>query len=200
MLTDSRRFVQWVAGFISVDVAGCNEAGESGETTATRTSTGTDSLEASPMIIPSATLQPNPTPTPQSSLTPTALSSRTPTSSATRTPTAQQTTPAESGKFVAADGDADDTFGWSVAVDNGTALIGASQYEDPNGENAGSAYVFERANGTWRQLAKLVPADGDFRDMFGNSTALTGETALIGAHGDEDPNGDDAGSAYVYDV
>jgi len=52
----------------------------------------------------------------------------------------------------------------------------------------------------WSQRAKLVADDGDDSDEFGESVAVSGEgtTALIGAEGDEDPNGDEAGSAYVF--
>lgn len=50
----------------------------------------------------------------------------------------------------------------------------------------------------WVQQAKLVADDGDNNDVFGHSVALDGDTALIGAPLDEDPNGWRAGSAYVF--
>ncbi|WP_277543063.1 FG-GAP repeat protein, partial [Haloarcula laminariae] len=51
------------------------------------------------------------------------------------------------------------------------------------------------------QQAKIAADDGDSDDDFGASVALSsyGSTALIGAAGDEDPNGDEAGSAYVFE-
>ncbi|WP_277543763.1 FG-GAP repeat protein, partial [Haloarcula laminariae] len=51
----------------------------------------------------------------------------------------------QQAKIAADDGDSDDDFGASVALssDSPTALIGASNDEDPNGDQAGSAYVFE---------------------------------------------------------
>lgn len=42
-----------------------------------------------------------------------------------------------------------------VAADGTTALAGAFQDEDPNGEDAGTTYVFKRSGGSWRQQAKL---------------------------------------------
>jgi hypothetical protein len=48
------------------------------------------------------------------------------------------------------------------------------------------------------QQAKLLADDGDSDDNFGSSVALAGDTALVGAQGDEDPNGEAAGAAYVY--
>lgn len=44
---------------------------------------------------------------------------------------------------------------------------------------------------------RLLPEGGSVNDMFGKSVALSGDTALIGAWGD-DNLGDHAGSAYVF--
>mgnify|MGYP000008805122 CR=1 FL=1 len=116
----------------------------------------------------------------------------------------------QEAKLVAGDGDANDRFGSSVALtdDGDTALVGAMNDEDPNGDNpyedidrltaAGSAYLFDRNGGAWEQRAKLAASDGDPRDAFGYSVALAGDTALVGANSDEDPNGGNAGSAYVF--
>jgi hypothetical protein len=105
-------------------------------------------------------------------------------------------------KLAANDGDNTDSFGESVAVsgDGSTAIIGAHRDEDPNGTDAGSAYVFSVAGGTWQQENKLAADDGDDSDRFGVSVGVSddGSTAIIGAAGDEDPNGDFAGSAYVF--
>jgi hypothetical protein len=54
-------------------------------------------------------------------------------------------------KLTAADGAADDVFGWSVSLSGNTALIGAptSIFELPGGP--GSAYIFQRSGGSWSQ-------------------------------------------------
>jgi hypothetical protein len=115
----------------------------------------------------------------------------------------------QGAKLAADDGDAEDTFGESVALsdDGTTALVGARFDEDPNGYEAGSAYVFEASSDTWSQRAKLAADDGDEGDEFGNSVSVSadGTTALVGTWDDEDPNGEvefgsGAGSAYVFDV
>lgn len=102
----------------------------------------------------------------------------------------------------AADGDGRDFFGVAVALsgDGTTALVGADSDEDPNGDVAGSAYVFTAEGGAWGQRAKLTADDGDGNDWFGHAVALdeTGTTALVGAPKDEDPNGPEAGSAYLF--
>jgi len=88
----------------------------------------------------------------------------------------------------------------AVSSDGTTALIGAYYDEDPNGEQAGSAYIFTRTDSTWTQQQKLVADDGDSEDWFGRSMALSndGTTALIGAMGYEGPTGEQVGSAYVF--
>jgi hypothetical protein len=89
-----------------------------------------------------------------------------------------------------------DSFGWSVALSGSTALIGAWA-NDARGPNSGAAYVFTLVNGTWRQDARLIAADGTFGDRFGWSVSLSGATAVIGAYFD-DGVGPDSGSAYVF--
>jgi hypothetical protein len=107
------------------------------------------------------------------------------------------TTWSQQAKLVAADGAANDQFGISVAIsgDGNTAIIGA-YYDD----DKGSAYIYIRSGTTWSQQAKLVPADGAIGDQFGWSVAISsdGNTAIIGAFGDDDDKGDNSGSAYVF--
>ncbi|MGR0482521.1 MAG: FG-GAP repeat protein [Candidatus Electronema sp. V4] len=103
----------------------------------------------------------------------------------------------QQAKLTAADGAADDRFGYSVAVSGDTVVIGAF-YDDDKGTDSGAAYVFVRtAGGTWSQQAKLTAADGAASDWFGRSVAVSGDTAVIGAIVDDD-KGTNSGSAYVF--
>jgi hypothetical protein len=103
----------------------------------------------------------------------------------------------QQAKLLASDGAAYDLFGYSVAVFADTAVIGAYG-DDDKGEDAGSAYVFVRAaDGTWTQQAKLLANDGSIEKLFGWSVAVSGDTAVIGAWGD-DENGWGSGAAYVF--
>ncbi len=92
---------------------------------------------------------------------------------------------------------ADNFFGAAVAVSGDTALIGS--FGDDIGANAnqGAAVVFVRSGSTWTKQEKLTAADGSAEDKFGMAVALSGDTAVIGAIGD-DVNGADQGSAYVF--
>ncbi len=95
-------------------------------------------------------------------------------------------------KLTASDAAEGNWFGASVSVSGDAALIGT--WED-NG--AGSAYVFRLYGSSWLEEAKLSASDGAEDDGFGVSLSLSGDTALIGAHGDDDL-GIASGSAYVY--
>ena len=105
----------------------------------------------------------------------------------------------QQAQLLASDGAASDQFGYDVAIDGDTAIVGADWDDTLAGINAGSAYVFVRAaNGVWTQQAKLVATDSSAFDLFGVSVAVSGDTAVVGAPGDNTLAGTDAGSAYVF--
>jgi hypothetical protein len=91
-------------------------------------------------------------------------------------------------KLTASDGAAGDQFGWSVAIDGETVIVGASSDDGARG----AAYVFRRSGTVWTQEQKLTAADGATFDQFGYSVAISGESAICGAVAD------DNGSAYVF--
>lgn len=102
----------------------------------------------------------------------------------------------EQTKLTASDAAAGDLFGLSVALSADTALVGA-RWDDDDGFQSGSAYVFTRLGSIWSPQAKLTASDAAAGDNFGSSVALDGETSLIGAWHDSD-GGSDSGSAYVF--
>jgi len=103
----------------------------------------------------------------------------------------------EQTKLLALDRANSDGFGKSVSLSGDTALIGAD-YDDDNGKNSGSVYVFTRSGSIWTQQAKLLALDGTAGDYFGHSVCLSSDTAIIGAYGDNDGRGPLSGSAYVF--
>jgi len=102
----------------------------------------------------------------------------------------------QQAKILAADGQEGDGFGISVALEADTAVLGASTDSDLGGAS-GSAYIFGRSGTSWTQQAKLNANDGASADFFGNSVALSGSTALIGAP-DHDELGSSEGAAYAF--
>jgi hypothetical protein len=106
------------------------------------------------------------------------------------------TTWTEQQKLVASDAEADDRFGWSVALDGDTVVVGAYR-GDTGGTDAGAAYVFTRTGTTWTEQEILYASDAEASDNFGRSVALDGDTVVVGAYG-EDTGGSVAGAAYVF--
>jgi hypothetical protein len=102
----------------------------------------------------------------------------------------------EQAKLLPSDGAAADQFGTSVAVDGDSAVVGA-HWDDDQGFVSGSAYVFVRSGTGWSEQAKLLPSDGAAGDGFGVGVAVDGDSAVVGAPGDDD-QGSASGSAYVF--
>ena len=95
-------------------------------------------------------------------------------------------------ELTASDGASGDEFANTVAVSGNTAIIGAP-YKN---SYQGAAYVFTCSGTpcTWTQQQELTAADGAHGDVFGYSVAVSGETAIIGAIG----NNSSRGAAYVF--
>lgn len=99
-------------------------------------------------------------------------------------------------KLAADDGEMEDLFGYSVAMEDFIVVIGA-QYDDDNGEHAGAVYVFDTSRG--RQLHKLLADDGDSGDIFGASVSMFHDTIVIGASSADGINRWE-GAAYLFDA
>ena len=103
-------------------------------------------------------------------------------------------------KLVASDPGGTDQFGKSVALDGDTAVIGAWS-SDAVGPSSGAAYVFRddpagKPGAQWTQQNILLPDPNQWTNFFGYSVAIDGDTAVIGAHGEDHQ----AGAAYIYDL
>ncbi len=107
----------------------------------------------------------------------------------------------ETAKLLPSDGAFYDYFGYSVSISGSTIVVG-SLYDDENGSSSGSAYVFEKPEGSWTdttETAKLAASDGSSYSYFGSSVSISNNTIVIGEPY-EDVNGDDdIGSAYVFE-
>ena len=74
-----------------------------------------------------------------------------------------------------------DQFGWSVALEGDTALVGSWLDDDDSYVDSGAVYVFERGTLGWAPAAKLTASDRGSFDRFGSAVALAGDTAVVGA-------------------
>jgi FG-GAP repeat len=96
----------------------------------------------------------------------------------------------QQAKLQASDGLPGDSFGYAVALSGSTAVIGA--YARNLG--TGAAYVFTGSGATWTQVAELTAPDGAQNDSFGESVAVSGPYAVVGAYG----HASSTGAAYVF--
>ena len=102
-------------------------------------------------------------------------------------------------KLLASDSGKTDIFGVRVALSGDTALISARRDDiEGVGIDAGSAYIFERSNGLWKQTDKLTAPDGSADDRFGRGVALTTNLAVISAM-HSDASASNQGALYVYE-
>ena len=88
------------------------------------------------------------------------------------------------------------SFGRTVAISGDVAIVGSSGDNDL-ATRSGAAYLFDARTGT--RLAKLFPDDPASFANFGNTVAISGNLAVIGAWLDDEID-EDAGAAYVFDV
>ena len=112
----------------------------------------------------------------------------------------------ESIKLVADDGREGDWFGKSVAVYGDTAVVGANLDDGPlrDGffdDDTGSAYVFERLQGTdgevWQQTAKLRAEPQIEWAEFGFDVEIDGDAIIVSAWHDP-AAGFNTGAVYVF--
>ncbi|MBL8696059.1 MAG: FG-GAP repeat protein [Planctomycetes bacterium] len=114
-----------------------------------------------------------------------------------------------------------DYFGASVAISGDTVAIGAyAEASSASGVNSnhinnaffssGAVYVFTRSiDGAWRQEAFIKASNSGPLDFFGISVALSGDTLVVGANGEDsaatgvngwepDNQASRSGAAYVF--
>lgn len=84
-------------------------------------------------------------------------------------------------------------FGFSVGIDDDTAIIGATR-DDEAGSDAGAAYVFVRKGVEWTFQAKLLGNNTESEDNFGYAVDVDGNFAIVTS-----PKNRGAGAAYIYE-
>ncbi len=102
-------------------------------------------------------------------------------------------------KLVAMGEPASEAMGISASIWNDTILLGAF-FADGEEESSGAAYVFrfDPKTSMWVQENRLVADDGASGDQFGWRVTIGDNVLVVGAREDDNSNGMDAGSAYVY--
>ena len=109
-------------------------------------------------------------------------------------------------KLLSEDGASGDEFGYSVALAEAAAVVGArfarKDTEDPEITlRPGAVYVFgpetESNETLWREVQKLTAEDGLTSDEFGGSVAASEKAIVVGSR-NADVNGSIRGASYVF--
>jgi uncharacterized repeat protein (TIGR01451 family) len=91
-----------------------------------------------------------------------------------------------------------DNFGFSLAIDGATVVVGAP-FHDGGAGNSGEAYAFVQSSDGWREQMRLRASDGAADDEFGSSVAVSGSTVAVGARAADAGGLRDSGKVYVYE-
>jgi len=107
-------------------------------------------------------------------------------------------------KLLASDAQAFDWFGLRVSISGDTAVV-AARHEGAGGVAAGAAYVYQRNESgadNWGEVKKLTASNAQAFGVFGESVAISGDTAVVGAYledaGSSPSDNDNFGAAYVF--
>jgi len=133
---------------------------------------------------------------------------------------AQQPAVSQQAYLKASNTGINDLFGSPVAISGNTVVVGAyredSSARGVNGNqsdnftlDSGAAYVFVRNGTSWQQQAYLKASNTSASDFFAHFAAVSGDTIVIGATGEDsaatgvngnqnDNNAVDSGAAYVF--
>ncbi|HEY2515978.1 MAG TPA: FG-GAP repeat protein, partial [Polyangiaceae bacterium] len=104
----------------------------------------------------------------------------------------------QQAELTASDATAGDAFGTSVALNGTLAVIGAPSHAVSSKSGAGAAYVFTQSGTTWTQQKELTAGDTAASDGFGQSVAVSGTLALVGAPSHNPASKVQGGTAYVF--
>ena len=91
-------------------------------------------------------------------------------------------------------------FGFGVAIEGNTAVVGSIIDFDPADRPTGVAYIYEfnEATDAWELTQSLSPTELDIDDFFGNHIYIQGDVLAISARQDRD-NGFNSGAVYVFE-
>ena len=94
-----------------------------------------------------------------------------------------------------------DNFGLSVAISGNYAIVGAYLEDDAGGASSGKAYIFNVSTGALLHTLDNPNAySTSANDRFGESVAISGNYAIVGAWFEDDAGGTQSGKAYIFDV
>ena len=91
----------------------------------------------------------------------------------------------------------DQYFGKSIAYNNSWLAVSAI-YDNDNGIKSGAVYLYYFNGIDWIEHSKIIAYDGEQYDRFGYSIDIYSNKLIVGSIYDDD-QGEDSGSAYLYE-
>lgn len=102
---------------------------------------------------------------------------------------------AQEAYLKAPNADVNDYFGFGLSISGDTLVVstrdedsnqttitnGTTASADNSKTSSGAAYVFRRTGSTWAQEAYLKASNADSNDYFGASSAISGDSIVVGA-------------------
>lgn len=89
-----------------------------------------------------------------------------------------------------------DGFGTALSLSGDFLLVGAPVRENDDG-STGRGFIYQRSGESWTKAAELFADDPASNTQLGQSVALDGDYALLGAH-DLAISSEESGAAYVF--
>lgn len=90
-------------------------------------------------------------------------------------------------------------FGFAVSLEGNLIVVGTPK-DDYDGITSGSTFIFRLIDDVWYEEARLLASDRSMTDLFGNSVAILNGKVAIGAPKDDNENGNNAGSVYLFGI
>lgn len=96
-------------------------------------------------------------------------------------------------KLTASASQGKDRFGWAVAMEGNTILVGAPAFEN----NTGRVYTFswDVSDSSWKQASIIEGSEKSAGDFFGSAIDISGNNIIIGAYGHKSK----AGTAIIFE-
>jgi RHS repeat-associated protein len=105
----------------------------------------------------------------------------------------------QQAKLAASNASIGDHFGISVSISGDYAIVGKEVNYDFAEAGLPSAYVFKRDGSDWTEMAILTREGDPEWDSFGQSVAINGDCAIVGAYDYYNADqGSEAGAAYLF--
>ncbi len=99
--------------------------------------------------------------------------------------------------------DPDDHQGSSVCIEGNYIAVGVADYDEPavsgtGGVDCGAVRIYRFDGNAWVEHQRLLAPDRATFDFFGGDVDMLGTWLIVGAIGDNNSNGSNAGSAYLF--